>query len=48
MDWYDPSPTLQKYQLLPKIELHRHLEGLRCVLSTLQDIAQQFNLPLPA
>jgi adenosine deaminase len=46
MDWYDPSPTLQKYQLLPKIELHRHLEGsLR--LSTLQDIAQQFNLPLP-
>ncbi len=46
MDWYDPSPTLQKYKRLPKVELHRHLEGsLR--LSTLQDIAQQFDLPLP-
>ncbi len=46
MDWYEPSPTLQKYQKLPKVELHRHLEGsLR--LSTLQEIAQQFNLPLP-
>jgi adenosine deaminase len=46
MDWYDPSPTLQKYKTLPKVELHRHLEGsLR--LSTLQEIAQQFNLPLP-
>ena len=41
-----PSRPAEFFQTLPKIELHRHLEGsLR--LSTLQDITRQYDLSLP-
>ncbi len=41
-----PSRPAEYYHSLPKVELHRHLEGsLR--LSTLDDIAREYNLDLP-
>ncbi len=40
------TATLSPYRRLPKIELHRHLEGsLR--LNTMLDIARQHNVPIP-
>lgn len=42
-----PSRPAEFYRSLPKIELHRHLEGsLR--LSTLQEIAREYDLGVPA
>jgi len=39
--------TLKNYRVLPKVELHRHLEGtLR--LDTMLDIAQQHGITIPA
>jgi len=41
-----PSRPAEYYHSLPKVELHRHLEGsLR--LSTLDEIAREYNLDLP-
>ena len=41
------SITLKNYRALPKVELHRHLEGtLR--LNTMLDIAQQHGITIPA
>jgi len=41
-----PSRTVEYYQSLPKVELHRHLEGsLR--LSTLGEIARDYDLDFP-
>jgi len=41
------TPDLTEYRALPKVELHRHLEGtLR--LATMVDIARQHGLTLPA
>lgn len=40
-----PLPKLQFYKDLPKVELHRHLEGsLR--LQTMEELAVQFQLPI--
>ena len=40
------TATLSPFRRLPKVELHRHLEGsLR--LSTMLDIARQHNVPIP-
>lgn len=43
------TESLQRayFQALPKVELHRHLEG-SIRLETLVDVAQQYNLDLPA
>lgn len=49
MGWYRRIPTgqLYHYRRIPKIDLHRHLEGsLRP--NTLLDIAAQHGIPLPA
>ena len=41
------TATLDRFRRLPKVELHRHLEGtLR--LNTLLDIARQHNITIPA
>jgi len=41
-----PLSTSRRYGALPKVELHRHLEGsLR--LSTLVELAAEYDLPLP-
>ena len=41
-----PLPTARQWGALPKVELHRHLEGsLR--LSTLVELAHEYGLPLP-
>lgn len=48
MGWYPPISTgqLSFYRSIPKVELHRHLEGsLR--LDTLLDIARQHGLTIP-
>src|SRR5258706_11704624 len=49
MDYRDTNPNQQLYRSLkelPKIDLHRHLEGsLR--LSTLAEIASEYHLDLP-
>jgi adenosine deaminase len=48
MGWYPPISTgkLSFYKSIPKVELHRHLEGsLR--LDTLLDIARQHGLTIP-
>lgn len=48
MSWYPPLSTgqLSHYRKIPKVELHRHLEGsLRP--ATLLDIARQHGIPLP-
>ena len=40
------TATLDRYRRLPKVELHRHLEGsLR--LNTLLDVARLHNIPIP-
>src|SRR5512143_3292026 len=40
------TATLNQYQKLPKVELHRHLEGsLR--LNTMLDIARKHDIPIP-
>lgn len=40
------TATLDRFRRLPKVELHRHLEGsLR--LTTMLDIARQHNIPIP-
>jgi adenosine deaminase len=40
------TATLNRFRRLPKVELHRHLEGtLR--LNTMLDIARQHNVPIP-
>jgi len=41
-----PSPAQDTYLALPKVELHRHLEG-SIRLSTMLDVAQAYNLELP-
>ncbi|MCJ7625503.1 MAG: adenosine deaminase [Anaerolineaceae bacterium] len=41
----DPSKD-DYYQRLPKVELHRHLEGSLRV-DTMQDIAREYDIPLP-
>jgi len=47
MGWYGAITQGTYYESMPKVELHRHLEGsLR--LSTLQEIARQQHMPLPA
>ncbi len=46
MGWYGAATHATYYENMPKVELHRHLEGsLR--LSTLQEIARQQRMPLP-
>lgn len=46
MESSDHPLAAQRIQNLPKVELHRHLEGsLR--ISTLRQIAHQYNLPFP-
>ncbi len=46
MGWYSTTVQGTYYESMPKVELHRHLEGsLR--LSTLLEIARQQRLPLP-
>ncbi len=46
MGWYSTSVEGTYYESMPKVELHRHLEGsLR--LSTLLEIAREQRLPLP-
>jgi adenosine deaminase len=46
MGWYSTSVEGTYYESMPKVELHRHLEGsLR--LSTLLEIAREQHLPLP-
>ncbi len=46
MGWYGDEIPGPYYESMPKVELHRHLEGsLR--LSTLLEIARQQHLPLP-
>ena len=41
------TAVLKNYRALPKVELHRHLEGtLR--LATMLDIAQQHGITIPA
>jgi adenosine deaminase len=43
----DPTPSPSLYRSLPKVELHRHLEGsLR--LDTMLDIAREFGVTVPA
>ncbi len=46
MGWYERPSTRDEYDQLPKIELHRHLEGALRV-DTLLEIARQQNLALP-
>ncbi len=47
MNQYDPTSALNIFLVLPKAELHRHLEGsLR--LATMLDIATQHGLTVPA
>ncbi|MFZ6021823.1 MAG: adenosine deaminase [Chloroflexota bacterium] len=46
MGWYAAAPQATYYESMPKVELHRHLEGsLR--LSTLREIARQQQMSLP-
>ena len=46
MGWYPPSGTSELFRAMPKIELHRHLEGsLR--IETLLDIAYQHGITVP-
>ena len=42
-----PTDLRQLLLQLPKVELHRHLEG-SIRLSTLVDVAEQFDIDLPA
>ncbi len=45
-DWYPTEPQADEFVRMPKVDLHRHLEGsLR--LSTLLDLAQAEGIPLP-
>lgn len=46
MGWYRQSSSENYFQRLPKVELHRHLEGaLR--IDTLLEIAREYDIPLP-
>ncbi len=46
MGWYTPSSRQRYYQSVPKVDLHRHLEGsLR--MQTLFDIAREHGITLP-
>lgn len=46
MGWYAPTTTEAFYRQLPKVDLHRHLEGSLRV-STLQEIARDEGITLP-
>ena len=46
MGWYNAATDLTFFKSLPKVELHRHLEGSVRV-RTLKEIALQHNVPLP-
>lgn len=46
MSWYPQTPGSSLYHRIPKVELHRHLEGT-WRLETLKDIAHQYKLSLP-
>lgn len=41
------SPLWQEFKAMPKVELHRHLEGA-IRLETLLDVAQEYRIDLPA
>ncbi len=46
MTWYTPEPQEDEFVKMPKVDLHRHLEGaLR--LSTMLDLAHAGDIPLP-
>ncbi|GAP13897.1 adenosine deaminase [Longilinea arvoryzae] len=47
MGWYERPSTRDFYDQLPKVELHRHLEGALRV-DTLVEIARKQNLALPS
>jgi adenosine deaminase len=46
MGWYNAANDLTFFKNLPKVELHRHLEGSVRV-KTLKEIALKYNVPLP-
>ncbi|MCD4672708.1 MAG: adenosine deaminase [Anaerolineaceae bacterium] len=46
MGWYNAANDLTFFKSLPKVELHRHLEGSVRV-RTLKEIALEHNVPLP-
>lgn len=47
MGWYERPSSRDDFDQLPKVELHRHLEGALRV-DTLLEIVRSQNLPLPA
>jgi adenosine deaminase len=46
MHWHSPISQLDKYRQIPKVDLHRHLEGA-IRISTLLELARSFEITLP-
>ena len=46
MQWHSPISQIEKYRQIPKVDLHRHLEGA-IRISTLMELARSFEITLP-
>jgi len=46
MQWHSPISQIEKYRQIPKVDLHRHLEGA-IRISTLMDLARSLEITLP-
>ncbi|MDR3575646.1 MAG: adenosine deaminase [Anaerolineaceae bacterium] len=46
MQWQSPISQLEKYRQIPKVDLHRHLEGA-IRISTLMELARSLEITLP-
>jgi adenosine deaminase len=46
MQWHSPISQIEKYRQIPKVDLHRHLEGA-IRISTLMELARSLELTLP-